>query len=66
MLAVLRDASFRRLFLAQMSALVGTGLATVALALLACELAGSRAGAVLGTALTIKMTVYDSRRLHQY
>ncbi len=55
---ILRQANFRTLFLAQVAALVGTGLATVALALLAYELAGSRAGAVLGTALAIKMTVY--------
>ena len=58
MIEILRHASFRRLFLAQMVALVGTGLATVALALLAYDLAGPRAGAVLGTALAIKMTVY--------
>ena len=58
MLAILQHATFRRLFLAQVVALVGTGLATVALALLAYDLAGSGAGAVLGTALAIKMTVY--------
>jgi predicted MFS family arabinose efflux permease len=39
-------------------ALVGTGLATVALGLLAFDLAGAQAGAVLGTALAIKMTAY--------
>ena len=58
MLAVLRHTSFRRLFLAQVVALVGTGLLTVALALLAYDLAGDQAGAVLGTALAIKMGVY--------
>lgn len=58
MLAVLRHTQFRRLFSAQIVALVGTGLATVALALLAYDLAGPQAGAVLGTALAIKMTVY--------
>lgn len=58
MLEILRHTDFRRLFLAQVVALVGTGLATVALALLAYDLAGPRAGAVLGTALAIKMTVY--------
>ena len=41
-----------------MIALVGTGLATVALGLLAYELARDRAGAVLGTALAIKMIAY--------
>lgn len=55
-LFAIRD--FRRLFSAQVIALFGTGLATVALGLLAYELAGSRAGAVLGTALTIKMVMY--------
>ena len=39
-------------------ALLGTGLATVALGLLAYDLAGSNAGAVLGTALAIKMVAY--------
>jgi predicted MFS family arabinose efflux permease len=58
MLAILRHRTFRRLFLAQVVALVGTGLATVALALLAYDLAGDTAGEVLGTALAIKMAVY--------
>mgnify|MGYP001285560115 CR=1 FL=1 len=49
---------YRRLFLAQITSLLGTGLATVALALLAWDLAGDRAGAVLGTALGIKMVAY--------
>jgi MFS family permease len=49
---------YRRLFSAQIIALFGTGLATVALGLLAYDLAGPRAGAVLGTALTIKMLMY--------
>ncbi|MGV0806456.1 MFS transporter [Mycolicibacterium setense] len=49
---------FRRLFAAQVVALMGTGLLTVALGLLAYDLAGSNAGAVLGTALAIKMVAY--------
>ncbi|MEE2032762.1 MFS transporter, partial [Rhodococcus sp. CC-R104] len=49
---------FRRLFAAQVVALIGTGLLTVALGLLAYDLAGSNAGAVLGTALAIKMLAY--------
>lgn len=53
-----RDPTFRRLFAAQAVALFGAGLATIALGLLAYELAGSRAGVVLGTALTIKMLTY--------
>lgn len=58
MFTVLRHRTFRRLFLAQVVALVGTGLATVALALLAYDIAGASAGEVLGTALAIKMIVY--------
>lgn len=55
-LFAIRD--YRRLFSAQVIALFGTGLATVALGLLAYDLAGPRAGAVLATALTIKMVAY--------
>ncbi|MTE16192.1 MFS transporter [Nocardia aurantiaca] len=58
MLDVLRHPQFRRLFTAQVVALVGTGLLTVALGLLAYEVAGGQAGAVLGTALAIKMVAY--------
>lgn len=49
---------YRRLFTAQVVALVGTGLATVALALLAYDIAGGDAGIVLGTALALKMVAY--------
>jgi len=55
---VLGNRTFRHLFAAQVIALLGTGLATVALALLAYDLAGANAGAVLGTALAIKMIAY--------
>ncbi|HZX86269.1 MAG TPA: MFS transporter [Reyranella sp.] len=58
MLKVLANRTYRHLFAAQVIALVGTGLATVALGLLAYELAGADAGAVLGTALAIKMVAY--------
>lgn len=58
MLSVLRNSTYRRLFAAQVVALLGTGLATIALALLAFELAGNAAGSVLGTALAIKMIAY--------
>jgi hypothetical protein len=58
MLSPLRNRTYRRLFAAQAIALGGTGLATVAPALLAYELAGADAGAVLGTALAIKMMAY--------
>ncbi len=55
---LMRNRAYRRLFVAQVLALVGTGLATVALGLLAYELAGARAGEVLGTALAVKMVAY--------
>lgn len=58
MLSPLRNRTYRHLFAAQAVALVGTGLLTVALALLAHDLAGAKAGAVLGTALAIKMVAY--------
>lgn len=58
MLDVLRNRTYRHLFLAQVIALAGTGLASVALGLLAFDLAGANAGAVLGTALAIKMVAY--------
>lgn len=58
MIAVLKNRTYRHLFLAQILALLGTGLATVALGLLAFDLAGDNAGAVLGTALAIKMVAY--------
>ncbi len=58
MLSVLANRTYRHLFLAQLIALVGTGLATVALGLLAYDIAGGNAGAVLGTALAIKMIAY--------
>ncbi|ETD33225.1 MFS transporter [Williamsia sp. D3] len=58
MLEIMRNRTFGRLFAAQVVALVGTGLLTVALGLLAYDLAGSRAGAVLGTALAVKMVAY--------
>ena len=58
MLAVLSDRTYRHLFLAQIVALLGTGLATMALGLLAYDLAGDRAAMVLGTVFTIKMVAY--------
>lgn len=58
MLSVLSNRTYRHLFLAQVIALIGTGLATVALGLLAYQLAGGQAGTVLGTALAIKMAAY--------
>jgi hypothetical protein len=49
----LNNSSFRKLFAAQVIALVGTGLSTVALTLLAYDMVGGNAAAVLGTALVI-------------
>ena len=54
----LANPTYRRLFTAQVIALAGTGLSTVALALLAYDLAGGDAGIVLGTALALKMVAY--------
>ena len=50
--------AYRRLFLAQVIALAGTGLATVALGLLAYQLDPEDAAGVLGTAFAIKMVAY--------
>ncbi|RZT64049.1 MFS transporter [Microcella alkaliphila] len=58
MLQVLRNPTYAKLFAAQVIALLGTGLLTVALGLLAFDIAGAAAGSVLGTALTIKMVAY--------
>ncbi len=60
MLEILADRTYRHLFAAQVTALVGTGLATIALGLLAYDLAGGDAGMVLGTVFTIKMVAYIS------
>ncbi len=58
MLEVLSNSVFRRLYTAQVTSLVGTGLTTVALALLAFELGGQNAGQVLGIVLGLKMLAY--------
>ena len=58
MLRPLSNTSYARLFATQVIALLGTSLTTVALALLAYDLAGGAAGQVLGTALAIKMVAY--------
>ena len=50
--------AFRTLFLAQVVALVGSGLATVGLALLAYDLSGENAGLLLGQILAVKMIAY--------
>lgn len=58
MIDILKHPIYARLFGAQVIALLGTGLLTVALGLLAFDLAGDKAGAVLGTAYAIKMIAY--------
>ena len=58
MFDVLANRTYRRLLSAQVLSLTGTGLTTVALGLLAYDLAGADAGAVLGTALALKMIAY--------
>lgn len=58
MITVLRNPIYAKLFSAQIIALLGTGLLTVALGLLAFEIAGGDAGIVMGVAMTIKMVAY--------
>lgn len=58
MRTLFRNARYCRLFSAHVVALIGTGLTTVALGLLAYDLAGERATVVLGAALAIKMAAY--------
>jgi len=61
-LGVMRNALshpvYRRLLMAQILSVLGSGLTTIALGLLAFDLAGGDAGAVLGTALALKMVAY--------
>lgn len=56
--APLRNRVYRRLFAAQVIGLVGTGLATVAMGLLAFEIAGGDAGMVLGVVLGLRVATY--------
>ncbi len=58
MISLVANRTYRHLLAAQVIALLGTGLSTVALALLAYDLAGGDAGVVLGTALALKMVAY--------
>jgi len=54
----LRNPVYRRLFAAQVIGLVGSGLSTVALGLLAFSIAGGNAGEVLGVVLALKVATY--------
>jgi MFS family permease len=56
--SALHHPTYRRLFVAQVTALIGTGLLTVALTLLAYEVDPGSAGLIVATALTIKMVAY--------
>lgn len=58
MLTVLRDRRFAALFSSQVASLLGTGILTVAIALLAARIAGGNAGVVLSIALTIRIVTY--------
>lgn len=58
MTGALSNVTYRRLLLAQIFSVLGSGLTTIALALLAFDLAGANAGKVLGTALALKMVAY--------
>ncbi len=58
MLEVLKNTTYRHLFLAQVIALIGTGLITIALALQAYDIAKGEDAQVLGIALAIKMIAY--------
>jgi len=53
-----KNKTYTKLFFAQVISLVGTGITTIALALLAYELAKENAGEVLGIALALKMIAY--------
>ena len=56
--SLFKNRNYCALFAAQVVSLLGTGVATVALSLLAWSLAGENAGSVLGVALALKMVAY--------
>lgn len=58
MSGALSNPTYRKLLFAQIFSVLGSGLTTIALALLAFDLAGADAGTVLGTALALKMIAY--------
>ncbi|MFT4229929.1 MAG: MFS transporter [Microbacterium sp.] len=58
MLAALRNAAYRRLLAAHLVSLLGTGLSTIAIGLMAVTLAGDAAAGVLGTILAVKMVTF--------
>ena len=58
MLSVLSEKSFRNLFFAQNFSLLGSGLATIAISLLAFDLTGRNAALILSGLFTIKLFSY--------
>ena len=58
MFSPLLHRDYKKLFAAQVASLIGTGLATIALSLLAHDLAGAQAGEIIAIVLVIKMTSY--------
>lgn len=58
MFTVLQHRTFRRLFMSHIVALLGTGLATIAIGFLAVDIAGGNASGVIGTILAIKMVTF--------
>jgi NRE family putative nickel resistance protein-like MFS transporter len=52
------DANYLRLFFAHVASLLGSGVTSVALAVLAYELTGSNAAVVLGTALMVRILAF--------
>lgn len=58
MVRILRDRVYSHLFCSLVCSLLGSGLATVALGLVAYEIAGAGASAVLGAVFTVKMVAY--------
>ena len=58
MTGALLNVTYRKLLLAQILSVIGSGLTTIALGILAYELANEKAGQVLGFAFAIKMIAY--------
>ncbi|APT85436.1 hypothetical protein CAQU_10680 [Corynebacterium aquilae DSM 44791] len=58
MLTPLNNRAYARLFSAHLVALIGTGLLTVALGLLAVDIGGTRAATIMGLAMSVKMIAY--------
>lgn len=56
--SLLQNRSFLRLFAAQLTSLVGSGVTSIALAAFAYELVGSDATVVVGTALTLRILAF--------